>query len=273
MGIVDRLDQAPPGRWERFTWRQIAEWAWEAGRDTGGAGWHEAALEPDSPAQQRLLVELLSYLREEHHTVIDPVTHVHVAAYAKASETQDMLYGLLADAGDLCGYDREDGVDYHKEDFSQYWQIFNGDDTWAQPLDGYPELTIAESDGWTIDRAGEPAFGAGFTLPPDLHDQLRSADLLPWRERLSAEGVTVTEWESHVRVYRTLYLAELIAKGPTIDSQARAVARWADESFAIVAAHPPNITRTPPVKRRGKEAASPDEVSSAAPTSDDPPAL
>jgi hypothetical protein len=259
--IVDSLDEAPVSpHWERFTWRQIALLAWKAGREAGGGlRWREAALGPDGPAQQRLLVELLSYLEEEHDTVLDPVTHVHVAAFAKSSETHDILFTVLERAADMSAHDPDEGVGYPKDYFNQYWQAFKSDGTWAQPLEGYLELTVSESDEWTYDRAGEPAFGAGFTLPGDLQDQLRSAACAPWRGPLEAQGATIAEWDGYVRVYRTLYLAELIGKGPTIDAQAQALAKWVDESFAIVTAHDPGVTRVPPVKRgRAKAAAAAD---------------
>lgn len=248
--IVDRLDEAAPSpRWMRFTWRQIAVLAWEAGREAGGPLWRDAALSPDGAAQQRLLHELLSYLEEEHATVLNPLTHLHVSAFAKTSETHEVLYALLERAADLSSKDPDAGVDWPKDSLHQYWQSFASEGTWAAALEGYFELTVAESDEWTYDRAGEPAFGAGFTLPGDLQDQLRSSALQQWRRSLEAERVSVAEWEGYVRVYRTLYLAELIGKGPTIDAQARALANWADESFAVVSAHDPKVTRKPPVKK------------------------
>lgn len=253
--IVDRRhDACASPRWERFTWRQVAVLAWEAGRDAAGTGWREAALSPDGPARQRLLLELLSYLEEEHDTVLDPVTHVHVAAFAKASETHDILYTLLERAADLSAHDPDDGVGYPKDYFNQYWQAFKSDGTWALLLEGYLELMVAESDEWTYDRAGEPAFGAGIVLPGDLHDHLRSAACQPWRTALEFQGVTIAKWDDFVRVYRTFYLAELIAMGPTIDAQALALKKWADESFAIVAANDPQVTRTPPTKKRPAKA-------------------
>ena len=257
--IVDRLDEAKCSpRWERFTWRQIAVLAWQAGRASGGPRWREAALGPNAPAQQRLLLELLSYMEEEHDTVLDPVTHMHVATFARTSETHDILFTLLERAADLSAHDADDGVGYPRDYFNQYWQAFKSESTWAIPLEGYLELTVAEGDEWTYSRAGEPAFGAGYSLPGDLRDELRAAARQPWRELLEAKGVTIAEWDGWVRVYRTLYLAELIPKGSTIDAQAQALAKWADDSFAIVAAHDPKVTRTrPDTKRRSRSAVLP----------------
>jgi hypothetical protein len=255
--IARHRDEAPPSpRWERFSWHDIAGLAWMAGREAGGPDWRRAATLPDSHAQQRLLLELLSYLEEEHDTVLNPVTYAHVAAFAKTTETSDILYTLLERAADLSRHDADGGVGYEKDYHSQYWQTFKAEGTWAAPLEGYPEFTVAESDEWTYDRAGEPAFGAGLTLPGDLADELRSAAQRPWRETLEGQGVTIQAWGDMVRVYRTMYLAELIAKGPTIDTQAQALAQWADESFALVAAHDPQVTRTPPVKKSRARAAA-----------------
>jgi hypothetical protein len=271
--VVDRLDEAPPSPdWERFTWRQIAVLAWEAGREAAGPNWREAALAPDGPARQWLLLELLSYLEEEHKTVVDPLTHVHVAAFANTSQTHEILFALLEIVGELSAHD-PDGVDYPADYLNHYWQPFKADGTWAQPLDGNFELTLLETDEWTYNRAGEPAFGAGFTLPGDLKDTLRSTAQQPWREELEAEGFTIGGWDDWLHVYRTMYLAELIAKGPTIDAQAQALAWWTDESFAIVAGHDPKVTWTPPVKKSRAKATSRTEQATGGDAPDGAPAV
>lgn len=254
--VVDGLDEAPESpRWQSFTWRDIAMLAWHAGHDADGPTWRQAALSPDGPARQLLLLELLSYLEEQHGAVVSPVTDVHVVTLAQTGETFDTLSTLLELAADL-SENEPDGDFGCDEDLSLYLQGFEAEGTWADPLDGYLELSLSGSDEWTREQTGEPAFGAGFNLPGDLEESLRSAARQPWRESLETQGVTVAELDGEILLYRTLYLADLVAEGPTLDAQAQALATWADESFAILAAHDPSVNRPVRVKRTRKKRTS-----------------
>jgi hypothetical protein len=60
-----------------------------------------------------------------------------------------------------------------------------------------------------------------------------------WRRQGLPAG---DEVEVATGVFRTLHVPELIAKGATLDEQARALARWTDESFEILAANDPQLS-------------------------------
>lgn len=114
---VDELYPAVP-RWRGFTWRDIALMAWEAGDevspDEERLPWDEVALRPESPARQRLLFELLTYLEEEHGVVLDPLGHAHVAALAYIADTGDILEELLRRVGEFAHVDTDADIKWQR---------------------------------------------------------------------------------------------------------------------------------------------------------------
>jgi hypothetical protein len=239
--IVDGPKPPPDKKpWQTFTWRDIAVLASQTGRDLGGQNWREEALSPHGPAQQRLLLELLSYLEEIHGTVVDPMTQADVDAFATTSKTHKVLFALLDCAAHLPRYEQAPKFGI-APDRSHYWLTFKSDGIWAEPRGGWLELTVAESDGWTGDKAHEPVCGAGFALPPIVEEELRSDACQSWCEEMNERGFIIRRWGNRLRVYRTKRLAELTATGPTIDLQAQELADWADETFAILRDHNPPL--------------------------------
>lgn len=128
------------------------------------------------------------------------------------------------------------------KDSYKLWQTFDADMTWAEPLGGAPKLYAAEDDEWSDSRIGEPALGTGFSLPEANADELLSEAMRTWRDVVQAQGFSVSVEDGFVRVWRTKYLAELIPAGVTLDMQAHQVARWVDETLAILAQHDPGLT-------------------------------
>ena len=256
--IVDHLDEAPnDARWDRFTWQDVAARAWRVGRDDpeGGPQWRTAACTPNAPARQRLLHELVSYLEEEHHVVLDPISHLDVVAFARANRISEALTALLERTAEVSRLDPDGGCGSEKNDFGAYWQVFKDAAGWAQPLEGYAELHVADEDHWASDRVGEPGFGAGFTLPDRYYDGLRANARREWLTALEQEGFSIAASYGFTRIYRTLYLAELISKGATIDTQARALAAWTEESIRSLQAHDPKVEPiAQPVSRRAQRA-------------------
>jgi hypothetical protein len=74
-----------------LTWQDIGKLAWDLRRRRGGAGWRNAANEPQAPACQRVLCELLNYLQERHNVTVDPLSHMDLVALA---EVRDMYVGI-----------------------------------------------------------------------------------------------------------------------------------------------------------------------------------
>ena len=248
--IVDDLSEVPPDplcpdnpRWAPFNWRQVAVMAWEAGRDAAGHAdkpiWQEASLRPDAPASQRILFELLNYLEEEHGVVLDPLGYETVAAFAHMTKTGAILDELIKRAGEFARAETVAGVKWSNEG-TMLWQAFSAAGTWAEPVGGHPTLVANDNDEWS--RIGEPALGAGYSLPGTHADAFRTEPTQAWRDTVATDGFHVAVFGGWVRVWRTKYLAELIPLGVTLDTQATEVARWVDETLSTLATHDPGIT-------------------------------
>jgi hypothetical protein len=260
--IPDDEDSPEEPRWMGLTWQDIAVMAWEAGREETDHAqrdiWREAAGVPQAPASQRILLELLNYLEEEHGVVLDPLGHEHVAAFAYMPQTSELLEELLAGVGRSAQVEL-DGKPTWGDDL--IWQAFSPAGTWAEPLGGWADVLAAPSDDWTESRIGEPAFGTGYVFPRELADVLLSLDTLAWRQALAVEGFSVRVGESgtNVSVRRTKYLAELIPMGVTLDLQCQALGKWVNESLAVLARHDPAVEPPAPRPRRGRAPVAPDE--------------
>jgi hypothetical protein len=255
--IIDE-DQLEDGdddpRWKRLTWRWIARMLTEVGRAEDGPDWRQRANSRDALARQRLLHELLTYLEEEHGTVLDPISHLDVIAFARANRTSDLLVAVMERAAEQSSLTPDGQVDFSpKDDWGAFWQCFERPGSWGERLEGYAELHARDEDLWAYPRVGEPAFGAGFTLPGKYYDVLRNSANSDWLQAVEGEGFSVADVDGyHARVYRTKYVAELISAGG-MDAQATALARWMEESVYLLEKHDPGVQPVPdPPKRRGR---------------------
>jgi hypothetical protein len=196
---------------------------------------------------------VLSYLEEVHEVVVEPLSHVELMALATVGTAYDGLVELLERAADFSGFDAQGEVG-HADDCTAFWQLFERSSNWATTLAGKAELHRSDDDYWVEDRIGQPAVGAGFTLPLAAYDELRHSSRRSWLDDLRRDRVSVGADDYWTRCYRTMYFAELITKGSTLDAQARAVAEWFDESIATIAAADPGLVTLPPPRRRRKVA-------------------
>lgn len=110
---------------------------------------------------------------------------------------------------------------------------------------------------------GEPAFGAGFTLPVKYYDLFRDSSNREWRQGIEGEGFSVAADVDgyYARVYRTKYVAELISAGD-MDAQATVLARWMDDSVDALEKHDPGLQPVPDPPKRCRKA-SPEESGAA----------
>jgi hypothetical protein len=266
--IVDTLSEVPVDerspeapRWRCFTWRDVAVMAWEAGREATDPAdrptWQQAARRPQALASQRMLLELMTYLQEEHGVVLNPLGHEHIAAFAYLSETSGILEELVERAATLARLDIDGDVKW-ADDAESLWRSFDAAGTWAEALHGAPDLEAASTDFWTSARIGEPAFGVGYTLPGELADAMLSSATAGWRDAIAAQGFSVRAPDDRDWLYvrRTKYLAELIPAGVTLDLQAQELARWVDETLRLLANHNPGVDPPQPKSRRRGSRAS-----------------
>jgi hypothetical protein len=251
--VDERSPDAP--RWRAFTWRDVAVMAWEAGRQATDPAerptWQQAALRPQAFASQRMLLELMTYLQEEHGVVLNPLGHEHIAAFAYMSETSEILDELVERAATLAQLDVDGDVEW-ADDAKSLWRSFDAAGTWAEALHGAPDLEAASTDFWTSTRIGEPAFGVGYTLPGELADAVLSSETASWRNAIVAHGFSVRASEDGDWLYvrRTKYLAELIPAGVTLDLQAQQLGHWVDESLSLLGNHNPGVAPPQPKSRR-----------------------
>ncbi len=198
-----------------------------------------------------MLLELMTYLQEEHGVVLNPLGHEHIAAFAYMSETSEILDELVERAATLAQLDVDGDVEW-ADDAKSLWRSFDAAGTWAEALHGAPDLEAASTDFWTSTRIGEPAFGVGYTLPGELADAVLSSETASWRNAIVAHGFSVRASEDGDWLYvrRTKYLAELIPAGVTIDLQAQQLGHWVDESLSLLGNHNPSVAPPQPKSRR-----------------------
>jgi hypothetical protein len=283
IAVTDRLDEVEiDSRWDRCTWAQLANIIDDIGRSRGEAGedrrrWRAAASRPAAPAEQRLLHELLSYLEEDRSVVLDPLTHLDIVAFQRANRTAEVLLGLLNRAGEYSRYTVDGEAEFYKDDQGFAGISFSLPASWVEALEGAFELLVADEDELSYERVGEPAFTIGAWLPPKYEDVIRSDDKRAWRESIETDGFTVgLDRDGYPRITRTRYTAELLAHGPLLDSQARALAEWVDGTVGLLLGADPGLEVIPdPVRtRRRKRAGDSDEAADdgAPPTDVDGPA-
>ena len=232
--VADARVQADPLGVPVLTWHAVAWLAWRAGKEhEQNARWRTAARTPSASAGLRLLEEFVSYLEEDQNVMIDPVNFEHVRAFQLANTASDALTSLLRRATQLAAPElsayKDVGYDL-SDDWGSYWQIFEGGPAWLLALEGYREIGFSDSDSWTEDRVDQPAIGAGATLPEDHYERLRGA--AAWKQELAAHGFELGLWRHSARVFRTVYLAEITAKGPTLETQAQWLAAWLRDTMA-----------------------------------------
>jgi hypothetical protein len=254
--VAERADEDEPQTWTALTWQEVAELANQTGRAWAGAGWADAALQPDAPARERVLHEFLWYLEQEGFAVVDALDTDNVLALRKAAETTFALETLLERVALYLKQHYEPNGLGSFEDGRLYYQLFDlPENSWARRIRtaGWRadlELLVAGDDAWSTEETGEPAFGAGFTLDEPLYEALAAEQ--EWLNGLAERELSLMPYEGNTRIFRTKRMSELIGAGETLDDQARALADWTRESFARVGAYSPGDEWEPPRRRGGR---------------------
>lgn len=240
--ITDRMDEVDDDpRWKPLTWAKVGGMAVDLGRQ-GGRLWRQDACRTGASSGPRLLHELLTYLEEDRNLVLDPLSHLDIIAFSRANHVSSVLTGLLDRAGEYSKH-KADGDAYGaKDDWGFYAIAFSAAESWPEKLEGGFELQVSDEDDWAYERVGEPAFGIGAWLPGKYADRLQGSGTQAWRDGITASGFSVTvDDDGYARVTKAMYLAEILAHGPLLDSQALALARWADEAIQTLSASDPGV--------------------------------
>lgn len=248
--VVTRVEQAPPGDWKAATWGDVAAAAVAVLREQLGVQWRERAWLSDTSAELLVLAELLEYLDQEHHIVSDPLTSNDVLVFASAARAWETLEALVERAAQLCGEPVSGSVGWSDEGGS-LWMIFaSRDEDWWTSYDGYPEIHVADRDTYFgQQRRGEPAFGLGVTLPAGYGETI-FAERIDWVSKLRELRVDPAS-EDVLRLYRTVYLAEVLVAGVTLEEQAGWLAgRMRDALRDLRATAPDGPLALPPKRGR-----------------------
>lgn len=88
---------------------------------------------------------------------------------------------------------------------------------WAADLEAHAQLRASSSDPWAFPRIDEPSIGAGFSLHSRYYDELRDSRNHDWLSDVEGEGffISLDKKRFGTRIFRMLYIAELISKGAT----------------------------------------------------------
>lgn len=241
-----------PEGWTAATWEWLSEQADAVGRGAGGPRWRDAATASESIALLRQLHELVRYLEMEGFASLRPMGHTEIVAVSNAHESLTLVEEMLDRASTYISMHTAEGPNWRTDDYGVCWLTFDDSSgAWPSAIDGWPELIVADRDEWARSRIGEPAFGAGWTISGEwAFDELRGrAD---WRALVESEGFSVGRGWQNTRIFRTLYMAELVPYGVTFDQQASRLAEWAQESIERLIALDPGQIEGPPARRRRK---------------------
>ena len=241
--------EAPGGEWLVATWADVAAEALAIVRAQLGVDWRRQVWQPDTPARLLVLAELLEYLDQEHHIVSDPLTSIDLVAFANAAQAWNTLSALLFRAAQLSDEPLSEDVGW-EEDGAAAWVLLDvRDEDWWADYDGRPEIHLSDEDTYFgAQRRGEPAIGLGIDLPPGYGETVLTTHL-DWVRQLREEELDPCPDEDWLRIYRSVYLVEVLAARATLEEQARFVADRLREVLTTLRALAPEPQLTLPPKR------------------------
>lgn len=221
------------GTWTAATWQQIGEIADNVGRANapGGREWQALAVTPDSPAQWRLLHELLWYLAHKEPAVIKALEHQHVDAYKHFWETIETMSALLDSAARHAQPLKPSNSD--KGRGAEVWVEFEEPDgSWLSNVPRYyasAQLVVSDRDRWVDNPRGEPAFAAGYAIEEGVRPLLEGRSA--WLAVLEEHGFGFELWDSWLCIFKTKPMSELVNEGTSLQAQAEALGWWAHDSI------------------------------------------
>jgi hypothetical protein len=248
--VVEHPGDAPSGAWQAATWADVAALAVGLLRERYGRAWRAQAWSPTAKAKDLVLAELLEYLEKEHRTVSDPLTTTDLMAIQHAPGAYNALESLLERSGELTGKPVAGRVGW-SDDWDAGWLVIEEPNGWWTSYGGSAEIHAASADTYFgATRRGEPAIGVGANVSPEYGETIYRTHA-DWVTAVREAGFDPFPDDDWVRFYRTIYLAEVVAAGVTLEEQANFVAGRAKQALLDLASlAPPTPLEKPPSRAR-----------------------
>ena len=242
-------------------WQSVANKLEVVGRRRGhGPGWRRGAVATDATADQRLLLEFLTYLERRGLMMNDdPLSLTDGLVASRGRELFDRNTGaitrlLTSAASGMRGFAGIEPEAWHwpsQGDFcssqGRWWSLPEG--SWPTLMSSesapYADLwfTTSDTEDRPLESRDQAVFVASLTFGSPAPRVVDAFSDSAWRESVSPE-IAVVATKSAVRVSKLRYFGELVSAGITLTQQADALADWAERSFDEL------LTRLPPPSLR-----------------------
>ncbi len=220
-----------------WTWESVGAIAETAGRraalgittDRSTGSWRDRP----ASATQRTLSELLWYLNRKEDVMTTELKPDHAVALGCFDEAEKIARALCeqgikrsktSSSGDS-RVPQSGKFEYHLLEA----RVPSG--PWAERR-AYPELYRDRWDKFVYEHTGAAAIFVGMTVSREHAEALTGDACVEWRKAIEKHRFAVVDREdSHVRVFRPLYLLEVAARFASFDAQVDAVAGHIDQSL------------------------------------------
>jgi hypothetical protein len=238
------LDAAVPVHW--LTWQDIAAAISAVGQRRGGRTWRIDAPQPEAPAEQRLIAELLSTLERKDLAHMDPLSLTDVFALANAADARQNLAALFDRIPQhFRNLAQTDNRNRRMPDFDSWYHVLDAGGSWpTERYQGWPEFYTRDGDEWRpeANAMDMPCFAAGYSFELEHGAALLGDELDGWRASLEGAGVDVVQEGDFVRCTSPRYLNDIVTVGVALDDQAKALAGWIEETIAVIDSRLPEVT-------------------------------
>jgi hypothetical protein len=221
-----------------WTWESVGAIAETAGRraasgaqpDRSTGSWRDRP----ASATQRTLSELLWYLNRKEDVMTTELKPDHAVALGCFDEAEKIARALCEQGikrsetpvAEDSGIRQDGKWEWHKLQASHPLGV------WAE-MGAHPELYRDQWDKFVYEHTGAAAIFVGMTVPREHAESLTGEACVDWRKAIEKHDFTVLARadDSHVRVFRPLYLLEVAARFASFDAQVDAVAGHIDQSL------------------------------------------
>jgi hypothetical protein len=229
------------------TWQELGGLADAAGQEAerSDGNWREAATQPDAPAAQRLLLELVWYLEKKGYAVAKPLEKRQLAIYRQARELEATLGALVAGATERLTDERVGRFWLEKPrreavDDAPGQRFVTPTGSWVHRYKGKLYLEFDDEPDPEGPRTRELRVSATVYLPTGQADRLRLRSA--FMSDLASRGLHFAVDEYGGYCWAALPASELTALS-SIDEQIERLAVWAKDAFATLLALKPGPNR------------------------------